>query len=490
MTEVVEREDALLYIGGEWISPVNDEWYEAISPGTGNRLARVSKGSAEDVDRAVAAAAKAAPVMRKLPMTERMEICRRVDALLQQRVDSFGRLLSDEQGKPFELEAKLEINRTGLFWKMNAEEGFRLGGDVYTSLDANKRIMTFRQPIGVFGVITPWNFPVIIPSVYLSAGIMSGNALVWVPAPSTALCAFELARLVQEAGLPPGALNVVSGPGPVVGDALARHPDVPSVGLTGSPLTGAAVSQSAAGKPLLLELGGNGPNIILPDADLDRAADALCKCAYLNAGQICTATEWVLADRAIMDPLRERLIEITSKVVLGLPSDSKTTMGPLHNAQTVTKVTEHVEEAKAKGARVLRGGEVADGFPTKNYYQPTVMDQVDPGMMIAREETFGPVIPITDAADIASIVELANQASYGLTASIFTNDLQRAFHLAEALPFGEVVVNEGSRYWEPHIPVGGWCGSQSGIGRLGGRYTFDVMTNTKTLVIDVGPSEF
>lgn len=459
--------------------------YAVVSPATGEALGELPRGTPDDIDRAVDCASRGVRALGSQSHRERSAICKRVATLLLERSAPLARLLSAEQGKPLYSEAEAEIKRAALFWETAAEVGFYNSGTYHTSLDPNKRIFETRYPLGVYGIITPWNFPMAIPSEYLSFGTIAGNGMVWVPAPTTSLIALELAGIMIEAGVPSDAINVVTGEGAVVGDALARHSGVQGIGLTGSPATGESVARVAAGKSLVLELGGNGPTIVLEDADLERAARAIAGCAFLNAGQICSATGWVIANGAIKDELVERVVAEARGVVVGLPSEPETTMGPLHRRESVQKYDAHLSDATRRGASIAFGGEHIDGLPTTRYVAPAVVTDVTPEMLVAQEETFGPVVPISEAASDRQAEELARASSYGLVASVFTRDIERAFWFVERLEFGEVLINEGSRYWEPHVPFGGWAGKRSGSGRIGGTRMLDAMSNTKTIVIDV-----
>jgi succinate-semialdehyde dehydrogenase/glutarate-semialdehyde dehydrogenase len=311
----------------------------------------------------------------------------------------------------------------------------------------------------------------------------AGNTVVWVPAPSTSACCAVLAEVLAGAGLPAGVFNFVPGPGPVVGDALAGHPGVAGVGFVGSVETGGLVAARAAGKAQLLELGGNGPMVVLADADLELAAEAALEAAYLCAGQSCTAGERFLVHAAVRAEFVERVVAATKEHVrLGDPFAPETTMGPLNNEATAAKFDRHISGALAAGARVCCGGRRAAGFPTALYAEPTVLDGVTPGMAIEREETFGPVVPVVEVASAAQALELTNASPYGLTAAVFTRDLERGLAFAERARAGWVNINASTNLWESHLPFGGRSGSVSGSGRVGGRYPMESFTEPKTVV--------
>jgi acyl-CoA reductase-like NAD-dependent aldehyde dehydrogenase len=278
-------------------------------------------------------------------------------------------------------------------------------------------------------------------------------------------------------------VNLVIGEGPTVGDEIVSHPDTNGVGFTGSAETGRRIAERGAGKPLLLELGGNGPLLVFEDADLDRAAKAAANGAFSNAGQICAATGRVLAHRSVVKPLAERIARHASEHVLGDPLHQGVTMGPLNNPKVAAKVRGHVDEAIAAGATLVTGGRPRPDLGSDLFFEPTVLTGVTPQMRINREETFGPVVPILGFEDDDEAMRLALDNEYGLSVGVFTENLGRALKFAEAIPAGIVNINEGSTYWEIHLPFGGGSGTKSGVGRLGGRHTLEAMTEVKMISI-------
>jgi acyl-CoA reductase-like NAD-dependent aldehyde dehydrogenase len=326
-----------------------------------------------------------------------------------------------------------------------------------------------------------------MPGEILAPALAYGNAVVWVPAPTTSLCAVRMAECLAAADLPPGVVNLVTGRGPVVGDEIAANPGTQAVGFIGSTATGHEVARRAAGKELLLEMGGNGPLVIMEDADLDKAVEATLVACFLNAGQSCTAGERILVQEDVKDDYLARLAAATgTRIRLGDPFDDATTMGSLNNEPTAAKTERHVTEALERGATLVTGGKRAPQHGSDLFFEPTVLDGVTDAMEIAREETFGPVVPVSTIRDEQDAVDLVNRSEYGLLAAIFTRDLGRGLAFAEAVRTGWVNVNEGTNYWEAHLPFGGRAGSRSGVGRVNGRFSMERLTELKTVVIDLG----
>lgn len=467
------------FIGGEWVA--SRETMVAINPATGETIASLPKSNADEVNQAVAAA-KAARSWAQVPVFQRAAMCVAIASAIDANRDRLARTLSLEQGKILK-EATGEVTKAADGFRLASELVKQMGGSTLPTEDPTKLVMTIRQPRGVYGVITPWNFPVNIPVEYLAPGIATGNTIVWVPAPTTSLIAAELMAVIAEAGLPKGVVNLVIGEGAVAGDAMVTHPDVVAIGFTGSAATGRRIAERGAGKPLLLELGGNGPVIIFADADLDQAADAAAGGAFFNAGQVCAATGRVLAEASIADKLGAMLVERAKKQVLGDPFHQGTTMGPLNNGKVAAKVKEHVDEAVSKGARAAAGGKARPDLGGQFYFEPTVLTGVTPDMRVAREETFGPVVPVIPFKDLNDALAIALDTDYGLSVGIFTRDIARGLEVAKAIPAGIVNINAGSTYWEIHLPFGGGSGTRSGIGRLGGMHTLEAMTEIKMITI-------
>jgi acyl-CoA reductase-like NAD-dependent aldehyde dehydrogenase len=474
-----------MYIDGHWVDSESGKTFEAISPATGQVIAILPEGTREDARRAIRAANEAKARIADLSAWERAALCDRIADELERRRDEVARILTEDQGKPFWSEALGEVNA--------AIAGFREAGEQIKWLETSvipvetkgKLVFTVRQPRGVYAVVTPWNFPINIPVEYLGAGIAAGNAIVWVPAPTTSACAVALMECMEAAGVPPGVVNLVTGPGPVVGDEIVANPGTDAVGFTGSSATGEKIAQRAAGKPLLLELGGNGPTIVLDDADLDLTVESVASGCFFAAGQVCSSTERILVHERVHDAFVSKMAEAAQRLRLGDPFDRATTLGPLNNEPTAQKVDRHVQDALARGAKVVYGGQRASGFPTGLYYQPTVIDNVTEDSMLNNEETFGPVAPVLTFASYDEALRMANGGALGLTAAVFSEDFRKAMWFAERIATGLVNINESGNYWELHIPFGGGTGKRSGIGRLGGKQTLMEMTVLKSISVDI-----
>jgi acyl-CoA reductase-like NAD-dependent aldehyde dehydrogenase len=478
--------DYPMYLAGKWASGESEVRMEATSPATGEPIGTVPQGTREDVKRAIAAANEAWSGWANLSAFERGAAMIRIAEIIEERRDELAQTLTLDQGKPLVAEAYDEVDELVDYFEMASADVTRLEGAMPPSVDADKRVMLYRVPRGVVGVISPWNWPYTMPAELIAPALACGNAVVWVPAPSTSICAVRLAECIVDAGLPPGLFNMITGPGPIVGDEVAANPGTQAVGFIGSIETGQKVASRAAGKTLLLEMGGNGPMVILDDADLDAAAEASLTSAFLGAGQSCTAGERFLVHERVYDAYLDELGDAIERGIrLGDPFDPATTLGPLNNEPTAEKMDRHISDALDGGAELVSGGTRAQGFPTDLYYLPTVLGRVTEGMRVSREETFGPIIPATVIHDEEEAVRAINSSPYGLLSAVFTRDLAKGLRFAEAVRTGWVNVNASSNHWESHLPFGGRAGSRSGVGRVGGRYAMETFTELKTVIVSL-----
>jgi succinate-semialdehyde dehydrogenase/glutarate-semialdehyde dehydrogenase len=473
-----------MFIDGEWRSALSGEVVQTTSPATGAPIGDVAQGGREDARLAVAAARAAFPGWARETAFGRAEALHRIAGVCERRRDELAGALTLDQGKPLHSEAYDEVDELVRIFRAAAEDGIRLEGTLPANASSEHRTLLMRRPKGPIAVITPWNWPYTMPAEIVAPALACGNTVVWTPAPDTAACSGVLAACMAEADLPPGVCNFVPGPGPIVGDELVGHPDVAAVGFIGSTATGLRIAQRAAGKALLLEMGGNGPLVVLDDADLDAAVAAAIDGCFVCAGQSCTAAERLLVHHAVHDDFVARLTAaVDAAVRLGDPFAAETTMGPLNNAGVAQKMAAHVADAVDRGATALRGGAPATGFPTELYWPATVLVDVPRDALAATDETFGPIAPVLPIASVEEAVELTNASPYGLTAAIFTRDLGVGLRFADEVRAGLVNVNESTNYWEGHVPFGGRAGSTSGIGRAGGRYAMDTFTELQTVTI-------
>jgi acyl-CoA reductase-like NAD-dependent aldehyde dehydrogenase len=473
-----------LLVGGQLQAAAAGRRYRVTSPATGADIADLAAAESEDVDRAVAAAQAAFEKYVSVTYFERARWCENVAAEIDARAEGLAHELTMEQGKPL-AESRGEVASAAAGFRLAAAEGRRLTGQTVPVADPNKRVLNFRRPTGVWAVITPWNFPFNIPVEYLGPALATGNAVVWKPAPSTSRIAARLAECITAAGVPGGLVNLVTGPSLDMARHLSSHPGLIGVCFTGSSAVGKQIAQLAAGKKLLLELGGNGPVIVLNDADLERTVQAVAAAAFANAGQSCAAAGRILAEPGVHGALVAGLADAANAIRVGSPLSDDVDMGPVHNEATAQKMEQHIEDALGRNGNVVAGGARLPGMPSHLFFAPTVIEALPGEALVLREETFGPIAPVLAADGDAALLAAAASSRLGLSSAIFTRDIPRALRLAERLNVGQVVINDTSNYWELHMPFGGWPGTDSGIGRLGGRHTLEALTEIRSVSIDV-----
>ncbi len=473
-------ETVKLYIAGEWTEGTGDEVYALHSPATGEHIADIPIASPADIDRAVAQAQAAQDEFRHWSAIERADLCHAIAGAIEPLIEDIARIQTLEQGKPYHAESFDDVTEANEYFFNAAEDAKRLRGDVIPTSDRNKRMFTFRRPVGVWAAITPWNFPVTIPLEYLGPGLATGNAVIAKPPIHTSWALLELAKAFDAAGVPKGLVSIIPGEAQI-GEMLVTHDGIDGIGFTGSSATGRRILSQMGIKRSIMEMSGNGPTIVTEDANVAAAAAAAVYGAYYNAGQVCCATERVIVLDAVHDEFVERSLAAAKEVQLGDPFDEATTMGPLNNEATAAKMDRHIADARERGAEVLVGGSRAPGFPTDLYYEFTVIDRVPEESAVSQEESFGPVLPILSAPDDAAAAALANRTRLGLQAAVFTRSLDKAFWYADRIRSGTVVINDSTDFWETFQPFGGAAGTDTGWGRGG----LDDFTDLQTLVIDL-----
>jgi aldehyde dehydrogenase (NAD+) len=473
-------------VGGEWLESSSGETFHSTSPADGEHLGTFPRSTVEDVDRAVEAAKAAYEEWRLVPAPKRGEILFRFARLLSERKEELAELMTHEMGK-VKAEAGGDVQEAIDMSMYMGGEGRRLFGQTTPSELRDKFQMSVRMPIGVVAAITPWNFPIAIPSWKIAPALVAGNTVVFKPAMDTPLLGQRFVELLLEAGVPAGVVNVVHGSGGVVGERLVRHPDVRVVSLTGSRETGVKVLHAAADglKHVHLELGGKNAIIVMEDADLDLAVDGIIWSAFGTSGQRCTAASRVIAHTAVYDELASRLVARAEALKLGVGWDEETDVGPVINRAALEKIHSYTTIGLDEGAKLLTGGEIAtEGELAKGfYYRPTIFADVDPEMRIAQEEIFGPVLSLIEVRDEAEAVRVSNGIRYGLSSSIFTRDVNRAFRAIRDLEAGITYVNAGTIGAEVHLPFGGVKETGNGH-REAGQAALDVFTEWKAVYVD------
>ncbi len=474
------------YVGGEWIGAGSTETFESRDPATGELVGVFPLSTTEDMDRAVAAAKDGYERWSRVPAPKRAELLFRVAQLLVERKDELTELMVREMGK-VRAEAGGDVQEAIDMTYYMAGEGRRLFGHTTPSELPDKFCMSVRMPVGVVGAITPWNFPIAIPSWKIAPALVCGDTVVFKPAQDTPLMGERFVEIFEEAGLPAGVLNIVHGAGAVVGQHLVKHPDVPLISLTGSREVGVLVQQNAAPylKNVHLELGGKNAVIVMDDADLDLAVDGILWSAFGTSGQRCTAASRVIATSRVYDNLASALVSAAEKMRLGHGLDPDTDVGPVVNRAALEKIHSYTEIGVGEGAKLLTGGEIATeaGLDQGFFYRPTVFAEVDPEMRIAQEEIFGPTTALIRASDVDEAIRIANGVRFGLSSSIFTRDVNKAFKAMRDLRTGITYVNAGTTGAEVHLPFGGMKDTGNGH-REAGQAALDFYTEWKALYVD------
>jgi len=477
-----------MYIDGSWVHAESGETFDVVSPVTGVVLATLPKGGAEDVKKAVECAVKAQETIARMPNAQRYELAVKVAEAVKAKIDEYAKDLTLEHGKPIrESLAEVTDAPPNIMWQ--AEDLKRFETPVLKSYAKPDMIYVLqREPLGTVAVITPWNFPWVMPAEFVVQAMLAGNSVVFKPASTTPISAVHFMECVDKAGVPKGVINMVTGPGVTTGTALIEHPMVDGICFTGDTATGEFISKRAGLKKLTLELGGLGPLIVMDDANIEKAVQDIAYGCYTTSGQCCCANERILVHSKVHKQVVDQLVNKVRQIRFGDPLKEETDMGPMNNEPTLAKVEDNVQDAAKKGARILAGGKRADGFPTNLYYPPTVVDEVTPDMKFNYIETFGPVAPIFEFSNIDEAIQMANAPRYGLSMAIHTKNLKTAFYAAERLKTGQVNVNESVYFWDYHQPWGGF--RKSGVGRVAGKWTLEAYTELKTININIERSDF
>jgi len=472
-----------MFINGEWVNAVAGKTFDDLNPYTGDIYARVQKGDEKDADRAMAAAYAARKPWSSTSSFDRALIIAKAGQILEESRMEFAEVLTGEGGGTFG-KTMFEISQTVDLLATAAADGKRILGETFHT-DPTRLSMTLRSPRGTVVAISPWNFPLILSMYKVAYSLATGNTVVFKPASDTPVIGLKIGELFERAGLLPGALNVVTGPGSVLGDALIDDHRCSYVAFTGETVTGRHIAQRAAAKlkPYTLELGGKNPIIILADADIDYAVDAAAFGVFMHQGQICMAVGRVIVEQPIVEEFAEKLAKKAASLPSGDPSNPETVVGPLINDGAVQKVDSHVKDAVSKGAKLLAGG-TYEG----RVYKPTVLKNVNKDMLVYRDETFGPVAPIIAVKDEKEALEIANDTTYGLSSGIITQNLEKAIYLAEGLEAGMCHVGNASVDAEASVPFGGF--KESGQGREGGFYSVDSLTQVKWVTFEKSKRHF
>jgi lactaldehyde dehydrogenase/glycolaldehyde dehydrogenase len=474
-----------MFIGGEWVSSTSNETIKVENPANEDVFAAVQSGNAEDAQRALEAAQRAQPDWAALPAIQRAKYLFRLAEKLKENRDYLARILTTEQGKPFP-EAQGEVDGTAYFFTYAAEAARRIEGDIFPSDNPNEQIWIQRVPYGVTVGLVAWNYPLALTGRKAGPALVTGNTMVVLTHCDTPVTVLEFGRLVQEAGIPDGVLNLVTGYGRQIGEALVRNPITRQVTLTGSVRAGREVFRAAADNitAIRLELGGKAPFIVMEDADLDKAIPAARTARFANCGQVCTCNERMYIHEAVYDTFMERFLDEVAQLKVGDPF-SAVDLGPKVNRPEVEKIEALVNDAIDKGAKVeiggrrLREGDYARGY----WFEPTVLTGTDHSMAIMRDEIFGPVVPVQKVSSFDEALTLANDSNYGLSAYLFTQDMRRVMRAVNQLEFGEIYVNRGMGEMVQGFHTGH---KQSGLGGEDGKYGVDNYLQKKSMYVNYG----
>lgn len=483
----IQQQPIKMLIGGQWVEAASGKTFDTINPSTGELLAKVAEGDVEDINRAVIAARKAfeSGPWPKMTPSQRGRLLWKVADLIEQHAEELAELETLDNGKPIKYSRIADVPLTADHFRYFAGWATKLEGETIPVSIPNMFTYTLREPLGVVGQIIPWNFPLQMASWKLAPALATGNTVILKPAEQTPLTALRLGKLIQEAGFPDGVVNIIPGFGETAGAALAAHPDVDKIAFTGSTEVGKKIVQASAGnlKKVTLELGGKSPNIIFPDADMKYAVRGALNAIFFNQGEVCTAGSRLFVHKSVYDQVVDGLSSAAGKMKLGQGIDPTTEMGPLVSQEQLARVTGYIDAGKREGANTRTGGARPDGDLARGYFvQPTVFDQVNDDMTIAREEIFGPVVVAMPFEDVEEVAARANQTMYGLAAGVWTSDVKKVHRMVAALKAGVIWVNTYNQF-DAAAPFGGY--KQSGYGREMGHAALDAYTQTKTAWINI-----
>lgn len=475
--------DCLHFIDGRYMPSLDGRQFNNINPATNEVIGTVAEGGKEEIDLAVQAARKALNgPWKTITAHDRAAILRKIGDLILERKDELARLESLDTGKPLWLSSSVDIPRAAYNFHFFADYLRSLGTEAY-EMDNVALNYSLRRPVGVVGLINPWNLPLLLMTWKLAPCLAAGNTAIMKPAELTPLTATALVQICQEAGVPDGVVNLVHGFGPnSAGAALAEHEDVDAIAFTGETTTGKAIMKAAAGslKKLSFELGGKNPNIIFADSDLDEVIETTLKSSFINQGEVCLCGSRIYVERPAYEAFLEKFVAKSKELKVGDPFDPETKVGALISEEHYQKVTSYIELAKEEGGEILIGGNRPQGLEKGNYLEPTIIVGLDNSCRVVREEIFGPVVTVTPFDTEEEVIAQANDTHYGLSATVWTNDLRRAHRVVAQLEAGIIWVNT----WflrDLRTPFGGM--KQSGIGREGGMHSFEFYTELKNVCI-------
>ncbi|HTO75320.1 MAG TPA: aldehyde dehydrogenase family protein [Thermoanaerobaculia bacterium] len=483
--EAIPAVKTQLFVNGEFVPSASGKRFPTVNPATGETLAEIAEAGREDLDRAVAAARRAfvSGPWAEMKPRQRGKILMRAAERLQSRAEEFGRVETLDNGKPIFESSKIDMPAAAECLSYFGESADKLYGETHMGRP-DAMLLTLREPVGVVGAITPWNFPLLQAMWKIAPALALGNAVILKPASATPLTALLFAELLAEAGLPPGAFQVLPGPGAILGQAMAEHPEIDKISFTGETETGKSILRAAAGtvKRVSMELGGKSPNVVFADADLEAAARGAINAIFYGKGELCSAGSRLLIEASVHDALMEKVVARAQKMAPADPLDPKTRLGSLVSEKQRDVVARYVESGRREGAKLVAGGNRASVAGKGAFFEATVFDGVTPEMTIAREEIFGPVLSTLTFRDEADAVAVGNSTIYGLAAAVWSKDIKKALRTARALQAGTVWINAYNLY-DPALPFGGY--KQSGFGRERGRYALEEYTQVKSIWVDL-----